>query len=251
MLGNSQSPDRGQGAHEIVKPQGVSMKKWVGLGLLAILVALGVWTQQFGSMADLAAHYTALKAQVVRDFWVSLSIFFLVYVAVVALSLPFALLLTLAGSALFGWWGLLPIWLGATAGAAVVFVAVRYFFADWAAVRLTGRAQRVRAGFLAHPFRWALTLRLVPVMPFWMANALPAVLGMAWGPYLLSTAIGILPGTAVYVGIGVGFDQVLSQGGMPDLEQLSSPEIWGPLLALGLLTAASTWVTRTQSRESK
>lgn len=225
------------------------MKKWLGLGLLALLLGLALWVQDAMSWADWAVHYSEVKAAVSARRVEALALFCILYAVAVALSLPIALWLTLAGAALFGWWGLLPIWLGATLGAAVVFLVVRYFLAQWAAERLAGPVERVRSAFLANPVRWALTLRFFPVMPFWMANAIPAVLGMSFRSYVLCTAVGILPGTLVYVGVGVGLDQVLSQGQTPDLAGLSEPDVWLPLLALALLTGGSALWSRMRTKD--
>lgn len=225
------------------------MKRWIGLGLLALVVTLGVVSSDALSLTRVADHYGALKEAVASDWLGAMVLFFGLYASVVALSLPIATVLTLMGAALFGWWGLIPIWLGATVGAAVVFLVVRYFLEAWAKQRLSRVLTGMRAAFLANPLRWALTMRLLPVIPFWMANAIPAVLGMSLPAFVLSTGLGILPGTLVYVGLGVGFDRILSEGGVPDLSVLSSPAVFGPLIALGLLSLVTTWVARRQRAE--
>lgn len=225
------------------------MKKIVGLGLICLMAVLGWVATEAVSLEILAANYSDLKLTIDQSKPLALLVFGVLYCLCVALSLPIATLLTLGGAAIFGWIGVIPIWLGATGGAVIVFVAVRFFFAQWAQRTLDQSLRRFRGAFLAHPFRWALSMRLIPVVPFWVANALPALLGMRLGSFVLSTGLGILPGTLIYVSVGVGFDAFFSQGGVPSLETLSSPKVWGPLLALGGLIGMSTFFGQRKERE--
>lgn len=224
------------------------VKKWIGLLLLIVVLVLGALSTELVSFERLATQYVELKSTVNANRWHSMAVFAGMYFIAVALSLPIAAVLTLTGAALFGWWGVIPIWLGATCGAAVVFLVVRYFLSDWTSQRLGGVLGTVRGEFLASPFRWALSMRLIPLVPFWMANAIPAILGMSLAAFFGSTALGIIPGTLVYVGLGVGFDQVFSRGEVPDLATLSSPTVLGPLLALGALSVLTTLVSRRKQR---
>lgn len=224
------------------------MKKWVGFALLIAVVALGAMSTEVISFELLATQYTDLKSMVNANRWRSMGLFACLYFVAVALSLPIAAVLTLSGAALFGWLGFIPIWIGATSGAVAVFLVVRYFLSDWASQRLGGVVGSVRAEFLASPFRWAISMRLIPLVPFWMANAIPAILGMSLAAFVGSTALGIIPGTLVYVGLGVGFDQVFSRGEVPDLSTLSSPAVLGPLIALGVMSVVTTLISRRKQR---
>jgi uncharacterized membrane protein YdjX (TVP38/TMEM64 family) len=227
----------------------MNVKKWIGLALLLVVFAMGWFSSDLLSFQVLAARYVDIKTIVNESKVLSMLIFTGLYFVAVALSLPIALVLTLTGAALFGWWGVISIWIGATAGAFAVFLAVRYFLHDWAETRLSGMLGHVRSEFQANPFQWALSMRLIPLIPFWMANALPALLGMSAVSFVSSTAVGILPGTLVYVGLGVGFDQIFSRGEIPDLSVFRSPEVIGPLLALGVMSVISTIVTRQKQRK--
>jgi len=223
------------------------VKKIIGFGLLSVILVLGWWSRDVLSLAALADQYASIKTWVSASEQLALILFGLGYCLAVALSLPIAALLTLAGAAVFGWIAVIPIWFGATTGALLVFLAVRFFFSSVAEARLGSRIESVRAAFLAHPFRWALSMRLIPLVPFWVANTLPALLGMPVSQFVASTALGIIPGTLIYVGVGVGFDAILSRGEVPDLATLSSPTIWVPLMALGLFSMLSAVVARRQN----
>jgi Uncharacterized conserved protein len=161
-------------------------------------------------------------------------------VLIVALSIPVAAVLTLGGAALFGWAALPVIVLAASIGAVCVFVLAHSLLRERLKTRVSYWIERVESEFRKSPVRWCLTMRLIPVMPFWAANIIPALLGMRVLPFFYATAIGILPGTAIYVGLGRGLDHVFQQGSVPDLTILSAPEVWGPLIALAILSALST-----------
>ena len=76
-------------------------------------------------------------------------------------------------------------------------------------------------------------MRLIPAAPFWVINIVPAFTQMPLSRYAAATAIGILPGTSIYVWVARGFDHVLAAGDVPDLSLFVRPEILGPLIGLG------------------
>ena len=137
--------------------------------------------------------------------------FMAIYAATVALSLPGAAVLTLAGGFLFGWfWGGLASMIAASAGAVLVFLIART--APWRAARRPGRplaCERLRQGFQEDAFSYLLFLRLVPIFPFWLVNLAPALLGVSLWTYTLATVLGIIPGTFAYSIAGNGLDSVI------------------------------------------
>ena len=188
------------------------------------------------SFAGLSTNYSLITAFVASNQLASWLGFMLLYAAVVALSLPAASLLTLAGGAVLGWIAIPMIIIGASAGACVVFTAAKTVFASLFAERATGFISRLEAGFKKDAFSYLLALRLIPAAPFWVVNIVPALLGMRLLPFLIATFIGIAPGTSVYVAVGRGFDKVLTRGEVPDLSTLQDPYIIAPLVALGILS---------------
>ena len=217
------------------------MKQRILYAVLACMAASAiVLAPQWLSFEQFAHHYQELKAFADGYFIQSLIGFFVVYVLIVALSIPVAAVLTLGGAALFGWAALPVIVLAASIGAACVFMLADSLLRERLKTRVSYWIERVESEFRKSPVRWCLTMRLIPVMPFWAANIIPALLGMRVLPFFYATAIGILPGTAIYVGLGRGLDHVFQQGSVPDLTILSAPEVWGPLIALAILSALST-----------
>lgn len=194
----------------------------------------GAW--RFASFDYLAGHYLVIKEQALGDQVFYMAVFFLIYTASTALSLPIASLLTLAGGAIFGWPAAGLVIVAATAGASIVFLAARNLLADSLARRAGPFVQRLQAGFNRDGFFWLLALRLVPAAPFWAVNIVPALAGMRLWPYIMATAIGIAPASCVYIWVATGFDHILVQAQVPDLASLTDIRIVGPLAGLAALS---------------
>ena len=129
----------------------------------------------------------------------------------------------------------------ATLGACLLFLAARYALAETLARRAGPLIGQVRTGLQRDGFWYLLSLRLLPVVPFWLLNLAPALAGMRLAPYAAATFLGIIPGTAVFAGIGAGLGQVFEAGGRPDLSIIFSPGILLPLLGLAALSLAGAW----------
>jgi len=155
-----------------------------------------------------------------------------------ALSLPAMSVVTVAAGVVYGTWiGFLGVWIGAVLGATAIFLIVRTSLGD--ALRRKARPWlgKFERGFQMDEFNYLLALRLVPVFPFWVLNIAPALLGMKARSYILSTALGILPGTLVYVSVGNGAAETIRLGGRVDpAELLFEPYIIGPIIGLALLS---------------
>ncbi len=191
---------------------------------------------EFFSFSQLVKNYASLKAFVEGQLAIALLVFGAAYILTVALSLPIASMLTLAGGALLGWTGAPVIICAATIGATIVFVAARTVLNDFFAKRTKGFMAKLAAGFHKNAFSYLLALRLIPVAPFWVVNIVPALLGMRLNHYVLATFIGITPGTLIYVWVARSFDSLLSRGQRPDLSILNETAIIMSLFTLGLLS---------------
>ncbi len=191
---------------------------------------------EFLSFSQLTKHYGELKALINGQLLAALLIFAVTYTLTVALSLPIASLLTLAGGALLGWTGAAVIICAATIGGTIVFIAAQTVLNDFFVKRTTGLMAKLEAGFQKNAFTYVLALRLIPAAPFWVVNIIPALLGMRLNQFVLATFIGITPGTLIYVWVARSFDTLLSRGQNPDLSVLSDPSVIVPLLILALLS---------------
>lgn len=232
-----------------MKP-GAAWRRFVAPLAVVVLVALA-WTfglHRYLTLEALAAQREALAALVAARPLPAALLYVAVYVAVVAFSLPGGAVMTLAGGLLFGaLLGAVLAVLGATIGAAVLFFLARSAFAPLVAGRAEGLLGPLRAGLARDGFFYLLSLRLVPVFPFWLLNLAPALIGMRFAPYLAATFLGIIPGTLVFAGIGAGLDEVFLSGGSPDLGVIFSPGVLFPLLGLALLSLFGVWWRRRSS----
>lgn len=164
-----------------------------------------------------------------------------IYVVIVAFSLPGAAVASVTGGFLFGLGpGTCLNVVAATIGAVVIFLAARWGLGRSLAAKIDGAeggVKRLREGLARNEIPVLMLLRLVPAVPFFVANLLPALVGVSLWNFVWTTAIGIIPGALVYTWIGVGLGEVFDRGGEPDLSLLWEPHVIGPILGLCLLAA--------------
>lgn len=212
--------------------------------------ALGL--HRYVSFETLRAHRVELVAWVAEHRLLAMAIYFAGYVLIIAFSLPIGALGTLLGGFLF------DIVLGtalsvtaATVGATAVFLAARGAFADVLRARAGKRFARMEEGLERNAFSYLLFLRFVPIFPFWLLNIVPAFFRVPTRTFVLTTFLGIIPGTAVYASIGAGLDMVFDQGRMPDLDTLRDPRLYLPLIALAMLSLVPVvwnWLKKRRER---
>lgn len=202
------------------------------------------------SLDRIAARYGEIDLWVAANRALAIVLFTLIYTTLVAISFPGAWALTVLGGLLFGTLlgGSLAV-VGAAAGATVVFLAARSAFAETLKARAGARLGRLREGFEANAVSYLLTLRLVPVFPFFLINIAAGVFGMRLAPYVMATAAGIVPGTFVYASLGAGAASVVREGGTIDAKGLLlRPEILLPIAGLVLLALLPVLVKRLRAR---
>lgn len=207
-------------------------------GAVAGLHALG-----FGSLLSietLRTHRASLTGLVAAHGTLSAVLFVLAYVAAVSLSLPGAVILTLAGGFLFGpWLGTALNVTGATIGAMLVFLFARTLFGGDVLARFGERATRLGANIKANAWSYLLVLRLAPLFPFFLVNLVPAFVGVRLPVFVLTTLFGIIPGTAVFTTAGAGLGSVLDRGGDFQIASILTPEILAGLFGLAALSLAA------------
>jgi uncharacterized membrane protein YdjX (TVP38/TMEM64 family) len=226
------------------------------LPLLAIVAALGVayalGLHRLLSLQALAEQRAALASLVAANPVLAPVAYVALYAAVVALSLPGGLVMTLAGGLLFGHlFGSVFAVLGATIGAVLLFLAVRGALAPALAARAKPFLDRIRPGLVRDGLSYLLVLRLVPVFPFWLVNLAPALVGMPLRTFALGTFLGIIPGTAVFANVGAGLAEVFAAGRTPDLGIILRPGVLLPLLGLAVLSLVPVIWRRIQARKER
>ncbi len=219
---------------------------WVSAAAMVLLL-VWVW-QHFGlgallTLDNLKASRDTLQAQVQAQPLGMAFLFFAVYVVATALSIPGAVILTLAAGALFGLgWGLLLVSFASSLGALLAFLAARYLLRDLIQTRFGQALAPINDGVKKDGTFYLLTLRLVPVFPFWLINLLMGLTPMSAARFYVVSQLGMLAGTAVYVNAGTQLIAIRSAG------DILSPALLGSFILLGLFPllakAGVAWLER-------
>ncbi|QIF45061.1 FAD-dependent oxidoreductase [Aeromonas veronii] len=197
-------------------------------GLIGAFFALDLG--RYLTLDALQAQQAAV-AQWVDSHFVSASLLFvLIYVLSTALSLPGASLLTLGGSAVFGVaWGLLLVSFASTIGATLAFLSARFLLRDWVTARFGDKLATFQSGMAKEGAFYLLSLRLIPIFPFFLVNLLMGLTPIRVSTYYWVSQLGMLPGTFVYVLAGSELGQLTSTG------NILSPGLMVALTLLGLM----------------
>lgn len=164
-------------------------------------------------------------------------LFFGIYVLAAAASIPGAVILTLAAGAMFGLgWGLLIVSFASSLGALLAFLAARYLFRDAIQTRFGARLAPINQGMARDGTFYLLTLRLVPVFPFWLINLLSGLTPIAGVRFYVVSQLGMLPGTLVYVNAGTQLASIQSAG------DVLSPTLLGSFVLLGVFPLIAKWI---------
>ncbi|MFP4044180.1 MAG: TVP38/TMEM64 family protein [Rhodosalinus sp.] len=217
------------------------MRRLPILAILAVALAGALLFRDHLSFQALAENREALIALRDANYAAAAAAFVLAYVGIVAFSLPGATVATLTGGFLFGVFpGTLFNVLAATAGATAIFLAARRGFGERLAARMDaseGLVSRMKAGIDANQWPMLFLIRLVPAVPFFAANLVPAFVNVPTYRFVISTFFGIIPGALVYTSVGAGLSDVFARGETPDLGIVFEPQILLPLLGLAALAA--------------
>ncbi|MFC0410795.1 TVP38/TMEM64 family protein [Roseomonas elaeocarpi] len=214
-------------------------------GGLAYFLGLG----RYASLGALAEYREALLLLVATRPFEAVLLYLLVYAAATSFFLP-GMPLTLAGGFLFGPWAGIPLAVcGATLGGCVLFLVTRSVFGPMVLKRAGNLVERLRPELERDGFWYLMSLRFLPVVPFWLGNVAAALVGMRLAVFAGATALGILPGTAVFAWIGAGLGEVFDRGGALDLSVVLSPLVGLPFLVLAGLALVTTWWRRRNAEE--
>ncbi|MEP6556883.1 MAG: FAD-dependent oxidoreductase [Burkholderiales bacterium] len=214
--------------------------KWWLVAFLVLLVVLffGFGLQRYLSLSAIKESQTSLEAWRAGQPLMAALIFFAIYVAVAALSLPGAAVLTLVAGALFGLgWGTLIVSFASAIGATGAFLASRWLLRDWVQQRFAERLASVNRGVEKDGAFYLFTLRLVPVVPFFVINLAMGLTPIRVWPFYWVSQLGMLAGTIVYVNAGTQLAQIDSLSGVLSPGLLASLVLLGvfPLLARKVL----------------
>jgi len=229
-----------------------SPRFWIGITVAVAIVLLRM--SRLGGVLSpdtLRAHRGELVAWVEAHELLAATAYVLTYIGTVSFSLPGAAFLTLAGGFLFG----APLAtmltaIAATIGATIVFLFAKALVGERAIERLGAQYPNLMAGIHANACSYLLALRLVPLFPFFLVNLTAAVVGVRPATYVLTTFVGILPGTTVYSLAGAGLGSILDQGRDISLGSVFTPTIIAALVGLAALSLAAIPIRRKFSETS-
>lgn len=226
------------------------------LPLVLIVAGAGLGAVALGdriSFAALADQRAALLAFRDAHYGATVVLFVAAYAAIVAFSLPGATVATLTGGFLFATFpGALFNVAGATIGATLLFLAVRAGLGARLAARMDaadGAIGRLKRGLDANQWEVLFLMRLVPAVPFFVANLVPALVAVPLHRFVITTFLGIIPGALVFTSVGAGLGEVFARGETPDLGVIFEPAVLGPILGLCLLAALPIGIKALRKRK--
>jgi uncharacterized membrane protein YdjX (TVP38/TMEM64 family) len=226
------------------------MRRFIPYLLLGLLVAIAI-AAHLGGLADvLSFEAISRQRETLQDLVASHPVlaplsFAAAYVAVAALALPVAAILSLLGGFLFGvWLGSALVLISATAGATIVFLLARSAFGEPLRRKAGPLYDKVAANMRENAFGYLLFMRLVPLFPFFLVNLVAALFDMTTRRFVLASLVGMAPATVIYVNFG------RQLGTVGDVGDLLSPGVIGALTALGLLVLTPVIYRQWSGRQS-
>jgi len=218
------------------------MLRHLPLVVIVIVAVIGAFTLgEYLNFDVLRENRDALLAFRDENFALVAIGFVLIYILIVSFSLPGAAVASVTGGFLFGLGpGTFCNVMAATIGASAIFLAARWGLGATLSARLDaseGTLKTLKTRLRENEISVLFLLRLVPAVPFFVANLLPALVGVKYRNFVFTTFLGIIPGAIVFTSIGVGLGEVFDRGENPDLSLLWEPHVIGPILGLCALAA--------------
>ncbi len=223
------------------------MKKTTNKVFLLILIIGAIAAVRLSGMdryltfQQLQENKAGLERFVHAHYGVSVLGFILSYIIVTGLSLPGAAVMTLAGGFLFGMAGVLFVNVGATAGACLAFLASRYLIGEWVQKKYGGKLENFNRELIKNGHLYLLGLRLIPAIPFFLINIFSGLTAIRLRTFFWTTAVGIIPGSLVYVYAGTQLASVRSLGDVLSTGMIIAFVLLG---LLALLPAAVKYLKR-------
>lgn len=190
--------------------------RWAAIAAIAVLVVAAAFVFTTGlhrelSFATLIRHRAAIDTFVTTHRVMAFASFVILYIVVVALSVPGAAILTVTGGLIFGTlFGGIGAFIGAVVGACIIFLIARTALGSGLIERAGPFAAKLADGFRRDAFNYLLFLRLVPAFPFWLVNIVPALFGVSLSTFIAATALGISPLTFAFAFFGAGLNSTIA-----------------------------------------
>jgi len=215
----------------------MSKKSVLGIVLVVAIVYLGIEFGQYLTLENAKAQQASLNLFIEQNIFVAATAYFILYVAITALSIPGATVVTLLGAALFGFWlSLALVSFASTIGATIAFLSSRYLLRNWVQSRFNSKLAAINEGVSKDGAFYLFSLRLIPVFPFFLINLLMGLMPISAFRFYWVSQIGMLPGTAVYLNAGTQLSEINSLVG------IVSPTVLLSFALLGLFPMMAKWL---------
>ena len=255
-----------QHAQPLVRPLGPRRLLPLAIVVAGLIVFFVLGLNRELSLESLVRHHAAIERIVAEHRASAFAAYVLLYITVVAFSIPGALVLTVTGGVVFGTLvGALGAIIGATVGGTIIFLIARGAVGEILVRRAGPTVNKLMAGFRQDAFCYLLFLRLVPLVPFWLVNLVPALAGVRPALFVAATALGIIPGSFVFAFFGSGLDTVidaqraayeacLAVGGVDchlgfDVHALATPRLVAGFIILGLFALVPVVVKYVKAKQ--
>jgi uncharacterized membrane protein YdjX (TVP38/TMEM64 family) len=175
-----------------------------------------------------------------ENYWVTVIIFIISYITLVTFALPGSPIASLTGGFLFGLaFGTFLNVTAAATGATLIFLAAKNGFGNKLTQRIDaseGSIRKIRDGIKRDEISYLFLIRLIPIIPFAVANLVPALFGVSLRNFFFTTYIGIIPGGLVFTWLGSGLSEIFKQNEEPNFSIIFEIYVIGPILCLCLLS---------------
>ncbi|RBM90592.1 TVP38/TMEM64 family protein [Vibrio paracholerae] len=209
----------------------------IALVLIAIAALLVTQFSQYLTLDVAKAKQAELANYIDAHLLQAALIYFVVYVLLTAFSIPGATVVTLLGAALFGFWlSLLLASFASTIGATLAFLSSRFLLQDWVQAKFADKLQTINQGIERDGAFYLLSLRLIPIFPFFLINLVMGLTPISTWRYYWVSQLGMLPGTAVYLNAGTQLAEISSLGQIVSLPVLAS------FVLLGVFPIVVKWL---------
>lgn len=187
------------------------------------------------TLENLKENREMISGFVAQNYLLAVLLFIGIYILATGLSIPGATVLTLSGGFLFGaFWGTLYVNIGATIGATVVFLLAKYLIGKWAEKKYAKQFSKLQKEIKANGYSYLLTLRFIPLFPFFLINLVAGVVKVPLLTFIWTTSLGIIPGSFAYAYAGTQLASINSLG------EVLSPQVLLAFVFLGIVAIIPT-----------
>lgn len=216
----------------------IDLKKFFFLSLLFCIFFSYFYfhLHEYLAISHIKKSYIDIQQWIIIHYLLAVSLYILIYIALIACAIPCATILALLGGFFFGNIAVIYAVLSTTLGGTILFLLVRTSLGSRIASKSTGWIKKVERGFQQNAFHYILTLRLMPIFPCWISNIAAGMLNVSLKIFVSATILGILPATLIYVLAGQSLDKFFFTEESILLHLTSNPSIFFSLLGLAILS---------------